>query len=80
MRRLRLVGDYNPSLVRDLLCCSSGLKEVLMVDTTLTVSCIEAIEAHADSLTRLYLQDVHGVSDLALIRFGSRCSNYVKSS
>jgi hypothetical protein len=56
------------------MCCGSGLKEVLTVDTTLTDSCIEAMEAHADSLTRLHLHDVHGVSDLALIRLGSRCS------
>jgi hypothetical protein len=77
MQRLRLVGDYIPSLVRNLLCCCSGLKEVLMVDTTLPDLCIEAMEAHADSLTRLYLQDVHAVSDLAL---AAAAADYVRSS
>jgi hypothetical protein len=89
MRKLKLVGDcYDAESVCSLLRCCVGLSEVYLRCVKLSDACIEALEGHATSLTRLTILDpgtirnvrdagsvyVRNVSDAALIRLARRCT------
>jgi hypothetical protein len=90
MRKLKLVGDcHDAESVCSVLRCCVGLSEVYLRCVRLSDACIEALEGHAASLTRLTILDpgtirkvrnagsvyVRTVSDAALVRLAQRCTN-----
>jgi hypothetical protein len=81
MRMLKLVDSCNSEDVRKLLQCCNQLSEVVISnDADVTDSCLDALEAHAESLTRLELRSsfAAGVSNAALTRLGVHCVNLRK--
>jgi hypothetical protein len=73
VRSLKVV-DCEGSVHSVLQCCVN-LNEAIFIRAPLADCCLGVLEAHADGLTRLELEDVDDVSGPALQRLGRCCHN-----